>query len=341
MQTRVEPIDPILPEKKIIEEAGKLIRNGKLVAFPTETVYGLGANALSEDAVTKIFKAKGRPPKNPLIVHISKRNQLKGLVKKYPPIYDKLMDFFWPGPLTLVFEKTTKIPKNVTGGLNTVAIRMPKNRVALELINASRVPIAAPSANLSGKPSPTQADHVVKDLDGKIPLVLDGGMCDVGLESTVLDLTAKPPAILRPGKITLEQIRKVLPGAILDPGLKKKTGQILIPKSPGMMYKHYSPNAEIILVKPKKEGSQEQINAIITENQNKKVAVITTDKTEKYLTPYVKYIGKTKGDIAKYLFSAFRELDELGVDIILIESVTENGLGLAIMNRLNKAASKK
>ena len=315
MKTKILKINPKNPETHKIREAAKIIVKGGLVAFPTETVYGLGADALNKDAVKKIFIAKGRPLDNPLIVHVSGVKQARSLVKEIPNNAKKLMEKFWPGPLTIIMKKSKLVPDIVTCGLDSVAIRMPKNKIALKLIEHSKCPIAAPSANLSGKPSPTRAEHVIDDLNGKIECIIDGGEVNIGLESTVIDLTQTPPVILRPGRITKKQIERVI-GKVQ----KSKKGFMKKPKSPGMKYKHYSPNAKVIIVK--------------TENEFKKIYKKYPDKKIKQL----RYASKV--EMAKNLFKDFREADKKGYDIIVVKEVDEKGIGCAIMDRLRKAGRR-
>lgn len=300
-----------MPEDEEIRTAAEIIKSGNLVAFPTETVYGLGASALNTEAVKKIFKAKGRPNDNPLIVHIAKKEDLNELAVNIPEIAEKLINRFWPGPLTLVLKKNKVIPDEVTAGLDTVAIRMPKNEIAISLIEQSG-PIAAPSANLSGKPSGTSINHVIQDFNGKIDCIIDGGDADIGLESTVLDLTSSPIAILRPGKITFEQLRKIIPDLVISSHVK---GEV---KSPGMKYKHYAPRAKVILAKDKIE-----ISKIKKKYSDKKIKVIDMNNSKL---------------LAKNLFKIFRESDIEGYEIIVVKTVKEKGIGLAIMNRLKKAS---
>jgi len=315
------------PEISKIRKASSIIKKGGLVAFPTETVYGLGADALNPKAVKKIFKEKGRPSDNPLIVHIARKKDVYRLAKEVPKQAEKLMKKFWPGPLTIVLKKSRIVPNIITAGLDTVAIRMPKNRIALELIRESGVPIAAPSANSSTKPSPTSARHVLEDLDGKIGMIIDGGNAKIGVESTVVDMTSDIPMLLRPGGISLEQLRKCLGKVDVHPVAKGKKSKEAISRSPGMKYRHYSPKAEVILVEGK--GKMQKIREIAKslERKGKKVAIMK--------------MGKDHGRIAKKLFSAFREMDRKGFDAIILEGVDEKGLGLAIMNRIRKAASRR
>ncbi len=315
MNTHIEKIDSKKPEIEKIKLAAELIKTGELVAFPTETVYGLGANALDKNAVKKIFIAKGRPQDNPLIVHISNIKQITELVRTIPPKAEKLIRKFWPGPLTIILKKSKIVPNIVTAGLNSVAIRMPKNKIALKIIKESGCPIAAPSANSSGKPSPTSAKHVYEDLDTKIPLIIDGGETEIGIESTVIDLTTKIPRILRPGKITEEEIQKIIK-------ITKKSHRCKKTKSPGMKYKHYSPEAKIIVV-------------------NKKIS-LKKIKEQYEKDGKVKIILEKEGtkNTAKNLFKEFRKADKEKVKTIIIRGLKKEGLGTAIMNRLEKAATK-
>lgn len=316
MKTSIIKLNPCNPDIQKIKKAAEIIKKSGLVAFPTETVYGLGANGLNKDAIKKIFIAKGRPQDNPLILHISDIKQLDLLVKEIPEKAEKLIKNFWPGPLTLVLKKSRIVPKITSAGLNTVAIRMPKNKVALELIRLSKCPLAAPSANLSGKPSPTSAKHVIDDLDNKINTILDAGNTDIGLESTVLDLTQKIPRILRPGKITKKQLEKVV-GDIKEnkePDTKK-------PKSPGMKYKHYAPKAKVIII-----GNKRQLEKIIDKNKHKRINIL-------------KY--KNEIEMAKNLFKDFRESDKKRYNLILVWQTKNKDLGTAIMDRLRKASSEK
>ncbi|KNF09729.1 threonylcarbamoyl-AMP synthase Sua [Gottschalkia purinilytica] len=329
-------------EEKAIKEAGEVIKNGGLVAFPTETVYGLGANALDEDAVGKIFEAKGRPQDNPLIVHIGDISQIYELVEEVPEKALMLMEKFWPGPLTLLFNKNEKVPLKTTGGLQSVAIRMPKNEIAIKLINESKVPIAAPSANLSGKPSPTNASHVIEDLLGKIDIIIDGGTTGVGVESTVLDISTDIPTILRPGGVTLENLLTVFPKVEYDPALESKDKD-LVPKSPGQKYKHYSPKANMKIVYGTIEDMSKKINELkdYYTLEGMKVGILATSQTkEKYDLDNTLVLGDRENleSIASNLFDMLRKFDKLEVDIILSEGFEEKGIGKAIMNRMKKAA---
>lgn len=341
-ETQIIKVDRDNPKEEKLSIAAEIIRSGGTVAFPTETVYGLGANALDEKAVEKIFIAKGRPQDNPLIVHISSLSQLYPLVKEIPHNAEKLMKKFWPGPLTLLFNKSDKIPSKITAGLPTVAIRMPNHKVALDLIRLSNLPIAAPSANTSGKPSPTNSDHVVEDLFGKIDIILDGGPTGVGLESTVLDVSGKVPVILRPGGITLEDLLEIFPNVEYDPAIEGISGD-LVPRAPGQKYKHYSPNARMIIV----QGDQHNIIGKIiklAEEYKKdglKVGIMATEETKnKYDGFTTLVVGKRAAPktIAAGLFDTLRHFDKLKVDIIIAEGIGETGIGKAIMNRMKKAA---
>lgn len=323
---------------------GELIGEGELVAFPTETVYGLGASGLDGEAVQRIFEAKGRPNDNPLILHVDSLRQVERLWKDVPHMARMLMHTFWPGPLTLIYYKAAIVPEEVTAGLDTVALRMPDNRVALALIREAGVPIAAPSANLSGKPSPTKAEHVLKDMEGKIPLILDGGPCKFGVESTVLSLVGTP-TILRPGAVTKEMLESVIgPVELADCLLKPmEAGEKAL--SPGMKYKHYAPKAQVYVVTGAPQKAAERIleRYVELQGQGKKVSIAGTNQTMAY------YEGKgipavLMGDreepvsLCARLFTLLRELDEGGAEAILCEGIPPEGAGLAYMNRLLRAA---
>ncbi len=329
-------------EKSEIEAAAEILRNGGLVAFPTETVYGLGADALNPRAVKKIFEAKGRPSDNPLIVHIGNKKEIYKLAREIPEETERLMEKFWPGPLTLVLKKSKAVPKVTTGGLDTVAIRMPKHRIALSLIKKSKVPIAAPSANLFSRPSPTLAEHVIEDLHGKIEAIIDGGKTKIGVESTVLDLTTDPPTLLRPGGITLEELEEFLGEVKVHPALKGKKIKKMDFKSPGMKYKHYAPNANVIVVEGDCRNVKKKVQQLADKyrKEAKKVAVMTTDKNHSYKADLIKFVGREFNAIAKNLFKTYREFDEEKANIIIVEGVENKGLGFAIMNRLKKASCK-
>lgn len=323
-------------------DAADIIKRGGLVATPTETVYGLCANALDEVAVADIFKAKGRPNDNPLIIHISTLDMLMPLIKSIPPKAQILMDHFWPGPLTLIFEATDLVPISVRAGLPTVAIRFPSHPVMQQLITLSGLPIAAPSANTSGKPSPTNAIRVKEDLYGKIDAIIDGGDCTVGLESTVVDVTSDVPTILRPGGITIDMLQEVIGEVIVDPALVSKDSS-LVPKAPGMKYTHYSPNAQVIIVKGPIECVVEEINSRIQADttDGNRVGVLSIDETKHlFQSPHVISLGSINclDEIAMHLFEALRTFDDQKVDIVYSLALPEIGIGKAIMNRLEKSA---
>lgn len=325
----------------VIDKAAEKIRNNGIVVFPTETVYGLGANALSGEAVKGIFTAKGRPSDNPLIAHISNMNMLLYLIGS--PLSDgarQVIDKYWPGPLTLIFKKSGKVPYEVTAGLDTVAIRMPDNRIALELISRSELPIAAPSANISGKPSPTTAEHVIDDMDGKVDMILCGNKCRVGLESTILDLSGEKPVILRPGGVTLEELESILGPVLVNRG---GVGEKEVPKAPGMKYTHYAPDADMIIVKGELDNIKRKIQELVAEHVEKgiKVGVLACDETESfYKDCVVLSLGSRTNSkvIASNVFERLREFDKIGVDIIFAEAFSEKHVGMAVMNRMKKAA---
>jgi len=337
MDTKVYIIDEKDEEK--IKEAAQVIKKGGLVVFPTETVYGLGANALDENACKKIFEAKGRPQDNPLIVHVADFDISK-YVKYIPKNAKKLMEAFWPGPLTIIMPKSNLIPDLVTAGLDSVAIRMPENKLARKLIEFSNVPIAAPSANISGRPSPTSIEHCIEDLYGKVDMIIGGERCKVGIESTVVDVTEEAVTILRPGFITKEDIEEVIGKVYLDPAIKSDNFR---PKSPGMKYRHYAPKAPLKVV----IGDLEKVVEYIKENvynmkrQGKTVGVLLVDEIINEIDADIKIsLGtiKSPGIIAANLFDKLREFDKTNVDLILSIGFKEDGLFSAIMNRLKKAS---
>ncbi len=337
MKTVVLRIDPREPQERLIRQAARYLKEHEAVAFPTETVYGLGANALSVAAVRKIFKAKGRPADNPLIVHIAHKHQLEPLVKSIPPAALKLIKRFWPGPLTIILKRSALVPSEISAGLDTVAVRLPKHKIARKLIEAAGFPLAAPSANLSGRPSPTDASHVLQDLLHKIPCVIDGGPVSVGLESTVIDLTDKIPEILRPGKISVEEIRKTI-GRVRLHKVAHSDQEIFSVKSPGMKYRHYAPRAELKILQGKAEAVNRAIESMIRKAGSQKIAVLMTLRNRTFPGAIHFYLGASPEQVAKRLFAALRKMDDLKVDLILIASLPEKGLGLAVMNRLKKAA---
>lgn len=330
-------------QQEQIEYAAKILRAGGTVAFPTETVYGLGANALNEVAVKKIFKAKGRPADNPLIVHIADFQTLNSLTNFITDEMKKLMENFWPGPLTMVVPRSNIIPDIVTAGLDTVAVRFPAHPIAQKLIKAAELPIAAPSANTSGKPSPTVASHVIEDLDGKVDVIIDGGAAKVGLESTVIDMTSKTPILLRPGGVTWEQLTSVLGKVEVDPGVLEKVGADSKPRSPGMKYKHYAPKAEVVIVEGEREQVIEKIRQLIEEKQGQglKVGVMASEETASfYEADCVLTVGSEQQPetIAAHLFYTLRAFDEKGVDVVYTQFIGTEGIGMAVRNRLQKAA---
>ena len=332
-----------LDTMETIQTAGRILREGGLVAFPTETVYGLGGNGLDGEACKKIYLAKGRPSDNPLILHISEREELKNIVREISPAAEKLMDAFWPGPLTLVFPKADCVPVQATGGLDTVAVRFPNHPVARAIIRAAGVPIAAPSANSSGKPSPTRASHVEFDLNGKIDMIVDGGAAEWGLESTIADVSGEVPVILRPGAVTREMMEKVVGEVRIDPTLLEKPTELLRPLAPGMKYTHYSPKAKVVLVAGEQGTVLECVNARVAADkaEGKKTGVMATEETkELYHADVVLSLGSREDleQIGANLFKLLRKFDFLGVDCVYSEVFPEEGEGMAIMNRLQKAA---
>ncbi len=343
MNTKVWIVDKYvdnLENNPQVVDAAHFLQENEVVALPTETVYGLGGNAESDVAVGKIFAAKGRPSDNPLIIHIADKNQLSRFVTEIPDKAQVLMERFWPGPLTIIFKKKDGIlSEKATAGLETVAVRIPDHPVALALLNKCQLPIAAPSANSSGKPSPTNAEHVIEDLNGKIAGVLDGGPTGVGVESTVLDCTEEVPVILRPGGVTKEQLEAVIGEVQLDAALLDEASK---PKAPGMKYQHYAPNAPLYLV----SGSQSFLQTLIEEKQKEglRVGVLATEESvESYQSDVAIACGKRAEleTVATALYETLRAFNEEKVDIIFSEMFPNTGVGHAIMNRLQKAAGNK
>lgn len=342
MNTKIIKMEEENIDLQAVSEAGAIIKNGGLVAFPTETVYGLGGDALNGTSSGKIYAAKGRPSDNPLIVHIADMAALPMIAKRIPEAAYKLAGKYWPGPLTMIFEKADSVPLQTTGGLGTVAVRMPSNRIARALIEASGGYVAAPSANLSGRPSPTVAKYVIEDLSGRIDMIIDGGEADIGLESTIIDLTGNKPMILRPGYITEEMLEEIVGGVDTDGTIiDGSSGQA--PKAPGMKYRHYAPKGGLFLV----EGPAEQVVSHINQQLiqwkagNIRTGVIATDETAGcYLADSVKSVGKREDEeqIARRLFRILREFDDEDVQMICAESFESRGVGQAVMNRLLKAA---
>ena len=336
MRTQVKPVC-----EQSIREAAEIIRAGGLVGMPTETVYGLGANALDEEAVRKIFEAKGRPGDNPLIVHVSSIEEIAPLVREIPQAARKLMAAFWPGPMTLILPKSDRIPSAVSAGLDTVGIRLPASDAARALIAASGCPIAAPSANRSGRPSPTTAQHVFEDMDGRIPLILDAGACEVGVESSVIDATGETPVILRPGGVTPEMVEAVLGCVAVDEHVMAPLEEGDVVRSPGMKYKHYAPKAKTVIF----DGDPEHVIAAICARYDEaaahggKPAILGFDEHD-FGGRTVISLGSIHhpDDAAARLFAALRELDERGETLALCEAVDAHGIGLAVMNRMGRAA---
>jgi len=331
------------PYPEVLARAGEILRLGGLVAFPTETVYGLGGNALDKEAARKIYAAKGRPSDNPLIVHIADREELDGLVSEVPPMADRLMEAFWPGPMTLILKKKPVIPDETTGGLRTVAVRMPSDPVAAALIRAAKVPIAAPSANLSGRPSPTRAEHVIEDMRGRIEMILDGGPVGIGLESTIIDCTGEEPVILRPGYVSREMLEELFDRVSVDPASVGPTGEGEHPKAPGMKYRHYAPEAALTLFEGESRAVTERIRARVAEDvrNGRRVGIIAADETKTdYPEGIVRSIGSRRNveTVAHNLFAVLREFDDLGVEAIYSESFSPEGIGQAVRNRLTKAS---
>lgn len=349
MKTRIDKVENTTSREEItlqiVERAGRILRDGGLVAFPTETVYGLGADALNEDAAKKTYAAKGRPSDNPLIVHIANREALNKIVKEVPPKAEIVANTYWPGPLTMVFEKSDMVPYGTTGGLETVAVRMPDHSLARDLIVAGGGYISAPSANSSGRPSPTSAAHVEDDLSGKIDMIVDGGSVEIGVESTILDMTIDPPMILRPGAITAEMLEKLIGVVQIDRAIVDEHSKEA-PKAPGMKYRHYAPKATLTVIDGQVEECVNVINDLVEKGIKKgdKVGIIGTEETMCfYKKGIVKSIGcrREEESIAQNLYGVLREFDEEDVDYIYSESFFNHGMGDAIMNRLLKAAGQR
>ncbi|MBL7574466.1 L-threonylcarbamoyladenylate synthase [Peptoniphilus asaccharolyticus DSM 20463] len=328
--------------KDQLEEIKSVFDSGGLVVFPTETVYGLGADGLNPEALKKVYQAKNRPGDNPLILHIAEISQLDGIVENISEDAKNMMEMFWPGPLTLIMNRTENVPDEATAGLETVAVRMPSHEVARAILSYCKKPIAAPSANISGKPSTTSFQRVFEDLNGKVEVIVDGGKATVGIESTVVDTTVNPPLILRPGKVTKEDLQVVVPNIGIDESIISKDESI-VPKSPGQKYKHYAPKAEAYCFVGNLDNVVKEINKRITEQKNKKIAVLATDETvEGYEgAHFLASLGSRENleEIASNLFEDLRKCDDEKVDIIYVEGFELRGLGVSIMNRLLKACS--
>ena len=343
MDTQIVRIDEEKIDEQIIQKAGRIIKGGGLVAFPTETVYGLGGDALNPASSRKIYAAKGRPSDNPLIVHIADRNALDRIVRRIPVAAQRLADRYWPGPLTMIFERAECVPKETTGGLDTVAVRMPSSQIARSLIRAAGGYIAAPSANRSGRPSPTSAGYVIEDLDGRADMIIDGGEAQIGLESTIVDLTGDTPMILRPGYITEEMLKEAVGRVEVDRSVPEDG---TAPKAPGMKYRHYAPKGDLTIV----EGQAWQVTKFInrqlelSRQKGERTGVIATDETaEEYQADSVKSVGRREDEeqIARRMFRILREFDDERIAVIYAESFEDTGLGYAIMNRLLKAAGHR
>lgn len=344
MRTVMKKINPEHFQDEELQEACHILQSGGLVAFPTETVYGLGGDALSPDASSKIYHAKGRPSDNPLIVHIADLESLFDVALDVSEKALSLADAFWPGPLTMIFPKKENVPLSTTGGLDTVAVRMPSHPVARALIRCSGIYIAAPSANISGRPSPTKAEHVAEDMDGRIDMILDGGMVGIGIESTIIDMTTDIPFILRPGYITEDMVKEVVGNALTDPAvIADLPDKNIVAKAPGMKYRHYAPKGQMTIVEGDLAQVVQKINALVREREKeqKKAAIIATEESKgRYDSNKVYSIGsrKSEGSIAAGLYDILRQMDTIGAEYIYVESFAEDTLGQAIMNRLLKAA---
>lgn len=342
MKTEVSIINNINEDENKIKKAAEIIKKGGIVAFPTETVYGLGADALNEEAVKKIFEAKGRPQDNPLIIHVASKN-IEAYVKEIPKVATELINKFWPGPLTIILKKKNIVPDVTSANLDSIGIRMPSNKIAQKLIELSNTTIAAPSANISGRPSPTDVERCIEDLEGKVDCILGGENSSVGVESTIVDCTVDPPLVLRPGGITLEMLKEIDSRIEIDEAIMKKPTEGLKPKAPGMKYRHYAPNAKVIIISGERKKTIEKIKEMVHYNieKHKKVCILTVEENK---SEYTEGINVSLGSIsdlstvAKNLFESLRKCDDLGADLILAEGYEEKGLGVAIMNRLNKAA---
>lgn len=334
-------LDAALHLDEAIQKGAALLAQGELVVFPTETVYGLGADALNQNAVEKIFLAKGRPQDNPLIVHVWDKNQVFLLAHNVNEMAIKLMDAFWPGPLSLILERSELVPDVVSAGLPSVAVRMPDHNIALRLIQKAGVPVAAPSANTSGKPSPTLASHVLQDLGGKVPLIIDGGACRVGVESTVVDVRGEVPIVLRPGGITPAMIQEVAGSVLVDENVHKKMHEHAECPSPGMKYKHYSPDATVKVFMGEKKDVEKKINSmyyLIKQNGGKPIIFCADDCAALYAGKQIMQLGKSSEQVAATLYRCLREADAMGMDAILFHAKEE--MGLAVLNRIIRAAGE-
>lgn len=342
METIIKKLKREKLNKTTIKQAGSILKKGGLVAFPTETVYGLGADALNEKAAEKIYAAKGRPSDNPLIIHIAELDDLDKIAEYVPEKAMTVAEKYWPGPITMIFEKSDVVPYGTTGGLDTVAVRMPSDEIATAIILAGGGFVAAPSANTSGRPSPTAAEHVIEDLSGKVDMIIDGGSVDIGVESTILDMTVEPPMILRPGAITKEMLKEII-GEVAEDRTMLSSISDEAPKAPGMKYRHYAPKGDLSVVEGPMELVIEAINRLTSQrmSQGYKVGIIGTEETVgRYMNGIVKSVGTREDEatIANNLYGILREFDADEVDYIYSESFATGGIGNAIMNRLLKAA---
>ena len=347
METKILQVKPDCVTPQELRDAGEILRRGGLVAFPTETVYGLGGDAMDAGAAAKIYEAKGRPSDNPLIVHIADMDGLENLAKEIPDVARKFAEAFWPGPLTMIFKKQAEVPEGTTGGLDTVGVRMPEHPVALALIRSAGRYIAAPSANASGRPSPTLAEHVKEDLDGRIDMIIDGGTVGIGLESTIVDVTGDVPLILRPGCITAQMLEKVGGRVETDAAVLAQTPQKnVVAKAPGMKYRHYAPRGEMTIVEGETPAVVHKIIELVEEKRQKmpeaKVAVVASGETRGKYPPEILVVEagsrEKEGDIAAHLYAVLRDLDTMDVQFIYAESFSTDTMGQAIMNRMRKAA---
>lgn len=347
METIIKKItDNEIENDKIIKTAAEIISRGGLVAFPTETVYGLGGDSFDPAAAEKIYAAKGRPSDNPLIVHISEFDDIYKLSDEVPEIAKVLADKFWPGPLTMIVKKNKSVPVTVTGGLDTVAVRLPSHKVARKLIKESGTFIAAPSANISGRPSPTTAKHVIDDLNGRIDMIIDDGSIEIGLESTIVDLTEDVPVILRPGYVTFEMLEETVGKVRLDKALMTGVKGNVKPKAPGMKYRHYAPKAELTIIDGSPEKTVARIEELVKEAERKgqKAGIMLSEENfDKICSDYKLCLGSSsdENEIARNLFACLRKFDDMDIDVIFSEGFSEEGIGQAIMNRLLKAAGHK
>ena len=334
---KTEVINITTEYERALVEAKRLINDGQVVGIPTETVYGLAANAFDEDAVRKIFVAKGRPSDNPLIVHIAKFEDLAPLVKEIPEKVKVMAEHFWPAPLTMIMKKSDRISNVVSGNLDTVAVRMPENEYARAIIESCGVPLAAPSANLSGSPSPTNAKYVYDDMNGRIPLIIDGGSCEIGVESTVISFAEDPPRLLRPGGVTLEEMTSVIGEIVVDDAVLNKLEEGATASSPGMKYKHYAPSADITIIK-----SDFEVFKTLCESEEDVTALVFDGEEKELSCPCISYGDKNDGySQSARLFDALRELDEMGAVKVYARCPDTKGMGLAVYNRLIRAAGFK